>query len=165
MLSLSIQELEDNLLNIYSLYENTFDDDIRTPWKKIEYKLQSSSKVYVFMEELCPSISGKIPSGLIIWTPYYEKSAVFIDYFCISKEFQGRGLGRKYFQQIVSLFALNFQYILLDCKSDVVKFYQSFGFKSLKKVLWNTIPLDLMIYSYNHSYNEEDIMKIYSHFQ
>ena len=36
-----VQELGTNLLNIYTLYQTSFDDDIRAPWPNIEGKLKS----------------------------------------------------------------------------------------------------------------------------
>jgi ribosomal protein S18 acetylase RimI-like enzyme len=148
-----IQELGSNLLNIYTLYHNTFDDDIRMPWSKIEKKLKEKSRAYVFTE-------NATISGFVIWTPLQSEMTAYIDYFCVSKSFQGKGLGSKYLKEIISYLEQYYQYILLDCKSNVIKFYENFGFCIIAQSSWDKIQLSVMLKT-NYEYKHESIMKIY----
>ena len=156
-MSLCVQELGDNLLNIYTLYQTSFDDDIRAPWTAIEKKLKNGqSQVHVFTE-------NGLPSGFVMWTAH-EKS-VFIDYFCVSSSLQGRGLGRKYFQWILSFLNL-FDNIILDCKSNVVKFYESLGLSVVADTVWygcSRTGISLKIMARGQDLSK--IQEIYSHFQ
>ena len=155
-----VQELGTNLLNIYTLYQTSFDDDIRAPWPSIEGKLKSGrSRAHVFTE------NGS-PSGFVMWTVH--NNSVFIDYFCVSSSLQGRGLGRKYFQWILS-YLNSYDNIILDCKRNVVKFYESFGLIVVGDTIWyggaqTGINLKIMARG-SHLDDKSKILEIYSHFQ
>jgi ribosomal protein S18 acetylase RimI-like enzyme len=133
-----VQELGDNLLNIYTIYNASFDEDIRVPWPAIVNKLTGRSCTHLFTHE-------GTPSGFVIWTPHPSNQSVFIDYFCVSPHVQGLGLGRKYFTWIVDCLSSQYTYILLDCKSNVVRFYQLFGFRAIHQTLFGTTTLTVMV--------------------
>lgn len=159
MSELFVQELGNNLLNIYTLYHSSFDDDIRTPWTKIQEKVNFGLTRGLIFRENSVEISG-----FVMWTPSVDRKTVFIDYFCVNKSLQGCGLGRKYFSFVISELENFFENIILDCKGNLVDFYTKYNFQTVDDVFWYGVPLKLMIYT-KKAYLPVDILNIYQQFQ
>jgi GNAT superfamily N-acetyltransferase len=136
-MTICVQELGDDLLNIRPIYESAFDEDIRVPWSRIEHMLANLTRALVFWEE------EKI-AGFVMWTPNRVNDSVFIDYFCVSPAFQGRGLGRKYLSWITEILEISFKTILLDCKKSIVPFYENAGFVTVHNAVHHGVPLAVM---------------------
>ncbi len=134
-----LQDVGNKLLcALQEIYTTTFDNDIQTPWGIVSTALTiGRSKINLLQK-------GEKIVGFCIWTPIFSHNSIFIDYFCVSRAQQGKGVGRAFLQQILSQLEKQVDFIILDCKGNLEKFYISLGFVKIGTSVWRGVSLSLM---------------------
>jgi len=151
---------------VIEIYNNSFPENERNPLEKIVKRItQKSSKLY-----------GYILDNHIIAFAFLaelENNYILLDYFAVKKEYQGKGIGSRVIDLIIS--SLKNKTLILEVENPEfgedwilrkkrVEFYQKKGIKILKNVKYILPPLDnsdnytemiLMIFN-----NNQDDIKI-----
>lgn len=135
-----LQDVGDKLLcALRSIYSSTFDTDIQAPWGVVCSALTiGRSKINILHQ-------GEKIAGFCIWTPIFSHNSIFIDYFCVARAYQGKGIGRTFLINLLSSLEKQADFIILDCKGGLEKFYFSIGFSKVAISVWQGIHLSLMV--------------------
>lgn len=160
-----LQDVGNKLLcALQEIYTTTFDKDIQTPWGDVSSALTiGRSKINLLQK-------GEKIAGFCIWTPIFSHNSIFIDYFCVSRAHQGKGVGRAFLSTILSSLEKQTRFIILDCKGNLEGFYSSLGFSKVGSCVWRGVSLSLMakgiftpeevIISYKMAQSPENLSKL-----
>lgn len=134
-----LQDIGDKLLcTLKEVYSTTFDKDIQSPWVEVSSALTiGRSKINILHQ-------GEKIAGFCIWTPIFSHNSIFIDYFCVSRAHQGKGIGKAFLNSILTSLEKHSDFIILDCKGNLESFYTSLGFSKLCDTVWKGVPLAVM---------------------
>ena len=120
-------------------YHECFEADIRLEWSDVVRRLAEDNRSQLYV--LPCTEKGDI-RGFSIVTPLMSANCLYVDYLCVPRRHQRGGAGRR---MLHLLRGLGYPSLLLDCKRELMAFYQKIGFDAIAPVLWQSrVPLHLM---------------------